>query len=215
MKPSSVKGVPQGFTLLEVLIAMTITAMVAVMAYGGLSAAASMAEHQRAQVARLEAIATAIGWLGSDLRQSMPRAISAGHGERAPALQGGGHSDELLELTRAGWTNWRGTPRGNLQRVRYRLDAQGVLWRDHWLVLDRLAENDSIQSVELLPEVRALEISFLDPDTPGAARSSLGGEWSDQWPAPGARRALPLAVRIRLELTDIGAVERIIGLPDA
>ena len=59
----------QGFTLVEVLIAMAITAMVAVIAYGGLSAALSGAESLRAAVSRSHDIHQTLGLLSRDLRQ--------------------------------------------------------------------------------------------------------------------------------------------------
>lgn len=215
MKPPG--AAVSGFTLLEVLLAMAITALVALLAYTGLSTVSTAAERHRLQVERLDEAATAFGWLGRDLQQALPRSITDGPGDRRPALSGGVTQESLLALTRAGWSNLRGARRGMLQRTRYRLEPDGVLWRDHWPVLDRSDEEAGMQSVALLTGVETIELEFLDPTAAGAERSLLGGEWVDEWPPQAASQGatLPLAVRLRLGLAGLGDIERIVGLPDA
>ena len=60
------EGATRGFTLVEVLIAMAITALVAVMAYSGLSAAVSGAESLRGAASRSHNVQQTFGLLSRD-----------------------------------------------------------------------------------------------------------------------------------------------------
>ena len=200
-----------GFTLIEVLLAIALTAVVAFMAYAGVSAAADAAEHHRMQVQRLGDLQTAMRWITRDLQQQLDRQVLDARGDKLMALQGGEQSDPLLELSHIGWNNPLDQPRGSVQRVRYRLE-EGKLWRENWLVLDRVDDDEHLQTVELLDGVSAVRLAFLDGKSANAAGERLGGEWVEQWPPTAGDTLLPLAVRIELELDHLGTVERIVAI---
>lgn len=200
----------RGFTLIEVLLAMAITALVAVMAYSGLSAATGAAERHGEMVQRIGELQTGVSWLVRDLRQSIDRPILDGSGELRPAIIGTELRDELLELTHTGWDNPRGQRRAAVQRVRYRLDPDGNLWRDHWLTLDRLDDEEQLQEVKLLTGVTSFKLQFLQRKKDDT--SPLGGEWVDTWPVDRGDTTLPAAVQFDLELEGIGLVHRVVGL---
>ncbi len=205
-----------GFTLLEVLLAMAITGLVAVMAYAGLSAAMSAASHHGEVVQRLGDMQTAVNWLVRDFRQSIDRPVIDARDEMQAAIIGSDKSEQLLELTHTGWDNPRGQRRAAVQRVRYRLDPDGNLWRDHWLVLDRLDDEANLQQVKLLSGVLSFKAQFLKASTAAnAAPTQLGGEWIDLWPPTKDDKTLPLAVQFDIELEGLGVVHRIVGLANA
>jgi general secretion pathway protein J len=203
-----------GFTLIEVLLAMAITMMVAVMGYAGLSTAMTAAERHGEMVRRLGDTQSAVGWIVRDLRQSVDRPIIDAHGDEQPALLGGDDSgnEQLLELTHTGWDNPRGQRRGALQRVRYRLDGSGNLWREHWLVLDRIDDEDHLQKVKLLSGVQRFALKFLDGKSANAKQEVLGGEWVERWPVTRGDKVLPLAVQFDIDIDGIGVVRRVVGL---
>jgi general secretion pathway protein J len=212
-----------GFTLLEVLLAIAITALVAVMAYSGLSTAIGAAERHGEQVRRLVDLQTTLSWLARDLRQAVNRPVAAAElaepalwGGEDPALDRafiGEERDHLLVLSRTGWDNPRGLRRGAIQRVRYRLDADNTLWRDHWQVLDRLDDDDHRQSVRLISGVTEVKVQFLDGRAAkNAAATELGGEWAPRWPVIVNDASLPIAVQVELDVDGIGRIERIVGL---
>ena len=204
---------PAGFTLLEVLLAMAITAMVAMMAYAGLNAAMNAAERHGSQVERLGEIQIALSWLVRDLRHSVDRPVLDAGGELQPALRGDEVEEYCLELTRTGWANQRGQRHSSLQRVRYQLDADGALWREHWLVLDRIDNDEQgLQRVKLLTGIKRVALRFLDGKAGNAQSEDLGGEWVERWPATRGDRLLPLAVEFELELDGFGEVKRVVGL---
>ncbi len=208
----------RGFTLLEVLLAMAITALVAVMGYAGLSAAISAAERHGEMVQRLGDVQTAVGWIVRDLRQSVKRPVTDARDNLRPAMIGSSDdSEQLLELTRSGWDNPRGQRRSALQRVHYRLDADGNLWRDHWLVLDRIDDEDRLQQVKLLTGVLGFRVQFLgrsaeNADT-GANSKPLGGDWVEEWPVSKSdMETLPLAVQFDIDIEGIGVIHRVVSL---
>lgn len=203
-----------GFTLLEVLLAMAITALVAIMAYAGLNTAINAASRHGEMVQRLGEVQTALGWIVRDLRQSVDRSITDARGEVRPAMIGGNEdSEELLELTHSGWDNPRGQRRSTLQRVHYRLDADHNLWRDHWLVLDRIDDEDHLQQIKLLSGVQSFKVQFLNGQSSNAKQAPLGGEWIEQWPVnKGDTEKMPLAVQFDIEIDGIGVIHRVVGL---
>ena len=223
----------RGFTLLEVLLAMAITGLVAVMGYAGLSAAMNAAERHGQQVKRLGEVQAALGYLVRDLRQSVNRPVVDSQGEEEPPMLGNTEDEVFLMLTRVGWDNPRGQRRGSVQRVRYRLDANGDLWREHWLVLDRVDDEDHLQSVKLLGGIDRVQLQFLkgkpasekkaggagdktgDKKPAKGGGSALGDDWQEKWPPEQADRGnlpMPLAVKVELEIRDIGSVHRVVGL---
>ena len=78
-----------GFTLVEVLIAMAITALISVVAYTGLSSALSGAESLRSASGRAHDINQTLALLSRDLRQVVNRPVVDEFGQVVPALMGG------------------------------------------------------------------------------------------------------------------------------
>lgn len=193
-----------GFTLLEVLVAMAIFAIVSYMAYGGFAAVLKQQQIVEASATRLRAVQFAVRQLSTDFRQLQPRPIREELGEGwIPALLADGRELQAVELSRGGWPNPLGRSRPSLQRVAYRLE-EGTLVRSYWPVMDRLLEEDPIET-ELVDGVREFRIRFLRGD----------GEWLEQWPAPdtvGDPRLLPRAVEVVLDLEDWGEIVRLLEI---
>lgn len=192
-----------GFTLLELVVAISIFAIVGAMAYRGYAESASNAQRARDQARRLQSVQLAVRTLVADFRLLAPRPVREpiGDGLR-PALMRGGDAGTLVELTRAGWSNTAGTPRGTLQRVAYALE-DGKLVRYYWTVLDRTQASSPIRR-ELADRLQRIEFRYMN-----SAR-----EWVDTWPPPGAPgqvgfRQRPMAVEIVLEFEDYGRIRRI------
>ena len=194
----------QGFTLLEVLVAIAIFTFVGVMALSGYTQLQKQTEYQQLRLERIREIQRAVQTLAQDFTQLEPRAIREPLGDqRLPALMAGEGIEYKVEFTRAGWSNTAGLPRPTLQRVAYRLDQDG-LWRDYWRVLDRTQASEPVR-YKLLTGVRAVSFRFLAPSQ----------EWVDLWPQPGGnpveqQRLRPAAVEVTLDLEDWGQIRRVI-----
>ncbi len=199
----------RGFTLMELLVALAVFAIMATAAYSGLSNVLLTRAAVEQQNRRLATVQLAAFRLEQDIQQAAPRGVRDEYGDPQPALRGGGLLDDALILTRAGWDNPLRQPRATLQRVAYRL-REGRLWRLHWDVLDRggpLAPRETL----LLDQVREFRVRFLDQ----------AGEWRSEWPLPidntddrpSDPNAPPRAVEMTLTLEDWGAITRLFPLP--
>jgi len=207
-----------GFTLIEVLIAMAITAFIAVVAYSGLSAVISGVDSVRAEAARLNELSRVFNLLSRDLRQVVNRPVYDEFGSRRSALEGGPLAREMLSFTRAGWHNTAGSPRSALQRVSYYLD-DGALVRASWPVLDPATAIEPIETI-LLENVEIFEVRFLADTTALSVNQDSTTDrrlWAENWIAdisqPGQLAEPPVAAEIRLEIEGWGELERLYVLP--
>ena len=207
-----------GFTLVEVLIAMAITALISVVAYTGLSAALSGAESLRSASGRTHDINQTWALLSRDLRQVVNRPVVDEFGQVVPALMGGEMAREPLSLTRAGWHNSSAAPRSTLQRVRWWLEDER-LWRGYFPVLDRTSGTEAVETA-ILDGVERFELRFLPALS--AVESDRNDvidrrNWRDSWIAdlsqPGQMPSPPVAVEVLLEVAGLGQLRRTFVLP--
>jgi len=200
----------RGFTLLELLVALAVFAIMATAAYSGLRNVLFTRAAVEEQNRRLAAVQLTVFRLEQDIQQAVLRGVRDEYGDPQPALRGGDLLDDALILTRAGWDNPLSQSRATLQRVAYRL-REGRLWRLHWDVLDRggpVAPRETM----LIDQVQEFRARFLDQES----------KWRKDWPPPADVVAdgnppnpnlLPYAVEITLMLEDWGAITRLFPLP--
>ena len=129
----------RGFTLLEMLVALAIFGLLAVMSYGGLASVLEQQFRTEAEAERLAALQKAYLIMQRDIEQVVARPVRDGFGDEQPPLAG----DQALEFTRGGWSNPLGRPRSNLQRVAYAWDDR-QLRRYVWQVLDRAQDSQPL-----------------------------------------------------------------------
>lgn len=193
-----------GFTLLELLVAIAIFAIMGSLAMSGYVELQRQSEYAEQRLERVREVQRAMQTLGQDLAQIEPRPIREPLGEALlPAVLAGDTAEYRLQFTRAGWSNTGGLQRPTLQRVGYRLDQDG-LWRDHWGVLDRTLSVEPART-RLLGGVRSVRFRFMT-----AQRN-----WVERWPVnegmPGADdRQRPAAVEVIIELEDWGEIRRLV-----
>lgn len=188
----------RGFTLIEVLIAVTVFAVLAGAVYFSLNALSDAAFTQRQRSAELAELQRGLVRLDADLRQLASRPVRAVDGELRPALAGAAFR---LEGTRAGWANPQQQRRSELQRFGWAINSDGLV-RASWPVTDAVGGLAPVQEL-VVAEVEALEFAYL----------GTAGQWLDNWPEDADPGALPRAVRYRLDSARFGNIERIIVLP--
>jgi general secretion pathway protein J len=197
-RPESIRG----FTLLELLIAISIFALLSLMAYSALSSAVRQRQQGEQEAYEMKGLQMGLLWLERDLQQAVDRPVQAG-GELEPAFEYR-PLDGLLSLTRTGWSNPLGQARGQLQRIAYRFD-KGKLYRDNWFHLDRLADEPPQEAV-LLEGLEDWKLRFMN----------FNRQWQEQWPPRDANgvvtEALPLAVEFRFRKQGWGEIRRIVRL---
>lgn len=191
----------KGFTLVELLVALAIFAIMGVMAQAGVRALLASQESLASENARLAELQLAWHTLARDIRQMTPRPVRDGRGDRRPALERRPIGGAPIRFTRSGWANPADDRRSTYQRVSYRLD-ETTLARAYWPRLDRSPGSEPL-SVALLDDVTAFELRFLTADN----------GWQTSWPPAGAddaARRLPVAVEVTLATESYGAMTRLI-----
>lgn len=184
-----------GFTLVELLVAVAVLAVVVALAWGGLAAVARSRALIEVEQVRLAALTRAFGRFEADLRAALARPVRDGTGAEVPALRG---EPALLEVTRGLPPSLIETGGADLARVAWSLQS-GSLQRAAWTVLDRPAGVAPLGEA-LVPEASRIEFRYLDAQ----------GRWQSRW-ADSDR--LPQAVELRLGIEDLGELRRVVELP--
>lgn len=200
----------QGFTLMEVLIAVSITAVIGLGVWQVMSSVIASRDRVNEVAGEFEGLQKAFLLLERDLRQVLSRPVRNIYGDYEPALSSQGEEFELM-VTHQGWRNPLGKQRSELQRSAWEYTGDEVR-RRYWAMLDQSQEEDSRDQL-LLSDVTAFNIRFLDQDR----------TWQDSWPppnqsipsGPGAPVIpLPMAVEVTLDHVRFGEVSRLFLMPD-
>jgi general secretion pathway protein J len=205
-----------GFTLIEVMVAMFIAAIMLALGYSAINQAAKERGNLETKQARITEIQRGMRVVAQDFAQMIARTArdNEGGGNIEPAVVATNKDDTLITFSRAGWSNPAGIQRPAEQRVRYRF-IDGSLIREHWLSVDPALNAQPRQRV-MLTKVKSVELRFLDP---------VSRNWRQDWPAVSASgpvsaanidqllRTRPLAIEITIVLEDWGRVQRLFEIP--
>ena len=197
-----------GFTLIEVMIAVTIMAMIAIMTGQAFSTAITSSEATQEAIDRIAKVDRVWVLLETDVRNVLPARPEVSGQQPIPPVYIDPSEEYRLTLLRGGYANPLRLPRTELVRIGYRFE-DNALWRDTWV---NIADNDERNATprKILDGIEDLFVKAL-PSTSSATVS--GGPWGERWPATGqAAENLPAAIEITLKLEDFGEVKRIYSL---
>jgi general secretion pathway protein J len=181
-----------GFTLVEMLIALSIFALLSIAGVSLLSFGIDSRQRTAERLNTLASIVRTRSLLSADLAQAVPRTWRDTNGLRRPAFSGSNNSTGI-ELIRSGWANDGGAARSSLQRVSYRLEGDQFV-RISSPMVDGAIENPP---AVLLTGVKSLRMRF-----------HAAGVWRDDWQAEIAD-ALPDAVEITVASKTIEPVRQV------
>jgi general secretion pathway protein J len=191
------------FTLVELLVALAIFAILAGFAYRGLNAMLESREALAQESRKWRDISVFVGRMERDLSAVLDRtALGASGTQLAPvssSLETSG-GREGLALTRSGaplHENALAAP----QRIAYRLNGSRVE-RLAWNSVDA-APRAEPAAVPVLSGVQDLAFRFLDPR----------GEWRTTWGLPGSPERVPAAVEVTLQLAGGEKLVRLVDMP--
>lgn len=184
-----------GFTLVEMLVSLTIFGMLTAGGVALLSFSVRSQEMAERQLESLAAIRRAGALLTADLAQAAPRIWRDGEGRPQPAFAGSnGRETRVLVLVRAGWDNPDQAPRASLQRVEYRFQ-NGRLLRVGYVNVDG---GGAANVTTLIDEVQQLRLAFRNRQ----------GDWVTSW-APPDPAELPIAVELNVSSARFGPVRQL------
>jgi general secretion pathway protein J len=190
----------RGFTLIEVLVAIVILGVIALLAYRATAAMTDGEARLVAESDRWRTLDRLFARLESDMRQAVPRPVRHG-GATEPAwlaLPADSSGNSELVLSRAG-PEFAAEPGAAGQRIGYRL-RDGRIETLYWPQLDNVASAEPV-AYALAHDVTRFRVWEL----------TTSNAWSPQWPMLG-EPAVPRAVRVEVGFADGTAVERWIAL---
>ncbi|MCY1671269.1 type II secretion system minor pseudopilin GspJ [Novosphingobium sp. SL115] len=184
-----------GFTLVEMLIALALFSVIAVGALGLLRFSVDAELAGRTKTDSIAAQRRFLSVWTADLAQAVPRPSRDTSGTPRVAFEAN-TDGVLLRLTRSGWDNVDGAPRPGLQKVEYRVTATALVRAGYPFPDGAAAEPAS----EVLPLTAAPTVRFRTKD----------GNWRDRW-EPQLSNGLPVAVELLIPQRT-GAPLRIVSL---
>jgi len=202
LRPLTTAHKTVGFTLIEVIIAMSIFSILAILSYSGLHSVIMSKTNTEASLERLQELQMTMLTLSSDLQQLSNR-------EAHDALGGTLHplstqsSEFIIEFTHSGWRNPANLKRSSLQRVAYLLKDDALI-RIYWPHIDRADDELRVERT-LISNIESFELKFLNANQ----------EWKEDWPSAEALTTaapivLPGAIEIRLKMHDWGEIYRLL-----
>lgn len=210
------------------MIALVISALIAVMAFQSLDAADRGASRTNDVLNEINRIDRAWQIIASDLRHLVvPAENDRNWIFKSESLSGSADDADqtLLMFKRRGWVNFANRQRSDMQLVGYRI-LDGKLWRDFAPEYNRelsdidLEEDDGFHQL-LLENVEDIQMRFLHPGVIASrGKSALEGreyseDWLEDWPdATAGAVGVPLAVEITIEIKGVGSSARLFALPE-
>jgi general secretion pathway protein J len=173
----------RGFTLIELMSALLILALLAVMSFRGLGAVLDARDQVRQETEKWKRVAALFSRFQHDVQLSAPRPVRTAPGR--------------LEFSRFATAEDIDAPR----RVAYRLNENREIELWLWPGLD-VAPNAQPARYTVLSAVAQFELQYLD----------AGLAWVDAWPRSERDPTLPQAVRVRIVLDSGEDLVRVFAL---
>ena len=192
-----------GFTLIEVIIALTVFAIVGTLAFSGLNSILKWQTDLEDQTNQLQSIQLTLKYLERDINQAIGRSVRDQYGDTQPALLSDGENG--LNLTYSGWRNPAGLSRSNIQRIFYSIDGENNLIRHSWNRLDGALEDDA-RNVVLIEDIDEINWEFISDEF----------SETDQWPPLNAGpniSGFPKAIIVKFSVKPFGEITRIFTTP--
>jgi len=196
-KPESLQRHQQGFTLLEVLIAIAIFSIISLASFTIFDSVLKGDATSKVRSERQNELQRAFIIIERDLTQIARRSIRLnGEAPTERLIQSASDSfstqEQVIAFVRHGWTNpGMLLPRSDMQAVAYRLIDE-TLQRLHYNFVDSVVgEEPKVRT--LISDVTKLDFEYYD-----------GKKWQESWPA----NTLPLAIAIVIDSKDYGVIRR-------
>lgn len=191
----------RGFTLMELLIAITVFAVLGAMSYGGLNTVLKTRSRTAEAAEQLHTLQIALMLIQRDITQIINQPSRNEFGDMQPPVMTEFNDDRLIEFSRLGWKNPTGQLRSDFQRVAYGFEDNTLL-RYYWPHFHRGPQEKPIRA-ELLENLQEVTFEFMDDQE----------SWHDDWPPLNSNSMeLPELVKMELELENGEKITRIFAV---
>jgi general secretion pathway protein J len=194
----------RGFTLVELLVALIILALLAVAGYRGLDAVLQARDRVSVETRKWQHLSFFFSRLSQDVAQAVKRPVRDSNGRIVHAAWIGttvtvGENEAELMFTRAGIPDQGGALQAP-QRIGYRFE-RGAIIMLRWTELDQAPRVNPVRYT-LLEGVREFKLRYLDKN----------GIWQPQWQYPTDITSLPVATEVVLTLVSGEIITRLFAL---
>ena len=186
-----------GFTLVELLVALAIFAVVAMISYQAINASLVSREVIQTRLDQLSRINYVFNRMQQDLLQVVKRPVLDEVGNRLPGMLVESEEESAIEFTHHGRIVSIEPIHHALQRTRYVLQ-DNKLYRQYWDVLDRVPDTER-HSQLLLDNVESIDFEFI-----GSGQAANTGQLS----AAGNDTGIPAGLRVMLRTSSYGLITR-------
>ncbi len=200
----------RGFTLIEIMSALLVLSLLALMSYRGLGAVLDAREHTRAETDKWRRVSAFLARFERDVQLAAPRPVRS---------VGATTTDTTPDTTSGTSPAWRGdlvtTDQARLEfsrfaategvdtarRIAYRLNEKDEVELWLWPGLD-IAPDTLPARYPVLAGVKTFELQYLNP----------GLVWVNVWPSSPTDPPIPQAVRLRIVLASSEEIVRVFAL---
>ena len=188
----------RGFTLIELMTALLVLSLLALMSYRGLGAVLDAREHVKQETDKWRRVTAFFARFERDVGLAAPRPVRTADGP-APAWRGApaATAEAYLEFSRFASTEGVDTAR----RIGYRLNEEHEIELWLWPGLD-VAPGTLPARYPVLAGVKTFELQYLNPAL----------AWVDAWPTSPTDLPIPRAVRLRIVLASNEEIVRVFVL---
>ena len=192
----------RGFTLIEILSALLVLSLLALMSYRGLGAVLDAREHTRYETDKWRRVAAFLARFERDVQLAAPRPVRSTTDTTtgtSPAWRGDFVTTDQarLEFSRFAATEGVDTAR----RIAYRLNEKDEVELWLWPGLD-IAPDTLPARYPVLAGVTTFELQYLNPAL----------VWVNVWPSSPTDPPIPQAVRLRIVLASSEEIVRVFAL---
>ena len=196
----------RGFTLIEIMSALLVLSLLALMSYRGLGAVLDAREHTRAETDKWRRVSAFLARFERDVQLAAPRPVRSASATStdtttgtSPAWRGDFVTTDQarLEFSRFAATEGVDTAR----RIAYRLNEKDEVELWLWPGLD-IAPDTLPARYPVLAGVKTFELQYLNPAL----------VWVNVWPSSPTDPPIPQAVRLRIVLASSEEIVRVFAL---
>lgn len=195
----------KGYTLIEVLIALAVFAILAAMTGSVMHHAFTMKERIADVSSQMNRLQLALAMIEKDAQQATDRPVRIGNLQQRQAFIG---KPTEMELTRSGLVNPQASEkRSTLKRIAY-LCRQGQLIRRSWSRLDTPTP-DRYEDAIILDNLKQCSLAYLN------RKRQMQAYWHEKDMAKQDDEPLPVAIQLTLNVASLGELSLLFIIPEA